>query len=209
MIFKIGKKKIVICSKNTITMENNYWNELAFENKNFAEKPLSKGEYENCSFVNCNFASCNLYQYIFDRCTFDNCNLSGTNLSQTSLREVSFSNCKMLGIHFDACNPFLFSIFCEGCALNLSSFYKMKLKGIRFKNCSLQEVDFTEANLSNSIFEHCNLHLAIFENTNLSHADLRSAEHFSIHTSYNKLHKTKFSAQGLIGLCKHLDILIS
>lgn len=179
-----------------------------FSGENFSEHPLPKGEYENCSFVNCNFAACNLSQYVFDRCAFDNCNLSSVNIAQSALREISFYNCKMLGIHFDTCNPFLFSLFCEGCMLNLSSFYKMNIKGIRFKNCSLQEVDFSEADLSNVLFAECDLMGAIFDNTRLLNSDFRTAKNFAIQPEKNKLRKTRFSNDGLAGLLSHLDLIV-
>lgn len=189
-------------------MENEYIEDQIFSGENYSEKPLPKAEYANCSFINCNFAACNLSQYIFDRCTFDNCNFSSAKLGQTALRELSFHNCKMLGIHFDACNPFLFSIFCEGCTLNLSSFYKMKLKGIKFLSCSLQEVDFSEADLSSASFTECDLIGAIFDNSLLEKTDFRSARNYSINPEKNKLRKTRFSNDGLAGLLSHLDILI-
>jgi uncharacterized protein YjbI with pentapeptide repeats len=114
----------------------------------------------------------------------------------------------MLGIHFDACNPFLFSIYCEGCLLNLSSFYKMKLKGVKFISCSLHEVDFSEADLSRGLFADCDLMGAIFDNTLLLNSDFRTARNFAIQPEKNKLRKTKFSNQGLAGLLSHLDLII-
>ncbi len=190
------------------TMEDHYFEGREFSGEVLSENPLPKGEYENCSFVNCNFAACNLSQYIFDRCTFDNCNFSSAKLGQSALREISFHNCKMLGIHFDACNPFLFSIYCEGCLLNLSSFYKMKLKGVKFISCSLQEVDFSEADLCSASFTDCDLMGAIFDNSLLEKTDFRTARNYSIHPEKNKLRKTKFSKDGLSGLLNHLDIQI-
>lgn len=189
-------------------MDNNYWEELVFENKNFAEQPLTTGEYVNCTFINCNFGYVNLSHFIFDRCRFDTCNLSSVSVNQTALREISFVNCKMLGVHFDSCNPFLFSVNFDNCMLNLSSFYKVKLKGIKFKNCSLHEVDFSEADLSNSSFDNCDLLQAVFDSSILEKADFRAALNFSINPERNKIKKARFSVQGLPGLLQHLDIYV-
>lgn len=189
-------------------MENNYWEELVFENKIFAEQPLTIGEYVNCTFINCNFANVNLSHFIFDRCRFDTCNLSSVPINQTALREISFVSCKMLGVHFDSCNPFLFAVNFDNCMLNLSSFYKVKLKGIKFKNSSLHEVDFSEADLSNSTFENCDLLQAVFDSSILEKADFRTAINFSINPERNKIKKARFSVQGLPGLLQHLDIYV-
>lgn len=189
-------------------MEHDYWEELIFENKNFAEQSLAIGEYVNCTFINCNFANVNLAHFIFDKCRFDTCNLSSVILNQTALREVIFVSCKMLGVHFDSCNPFLFSVNFDNCILNLSSFYKVKLKGIKFKNCSLQEVDFSESDLSNSSFDNCDLLQAVFDSSVLEKADFRTAINFAINPERNKIKKARFSFQGLPGLLQYLDISI-
>ncbi|MES2479811.1 MAG: pentapeptide repeat-containing protein [Bacteroidota bacterium] len=189
-------------------MENNYWEELIFENKNFTEQPLSIGEYVHCTFINCNFANVNLSHFIFDQCHFDTCNLSSIQINQTAMREVSFINSKMLGVHFDSCNPFLFAVSFDKCILNLSSFYKVKLKGIKFISCSLHEVDFTESDLTNSSFENCDLLQAVFDSSILEKADFRTAINFSINPERNRIKKAKFSVQGLSGLLQHLDIYI-
>lgn len=84
----------------------------------------------------------------------------------------------------------------------------MKLKGLYFKNCSLQEVDFSEADLSNVLFANCDLMGAIFDNTLLLNSDFRTARNFAIQPEKNKLRKSKFSKDGLSGLLNHSDIQI-
>ena len=79
-------------------------------------------------------------------------------------------------------------------------FYNKKLKGTKFKNCSLHEVDFTETDLTNPTFDNCDLMGAIFRNSILEKADLRTAFHFSIDPEANRMKKAKFSRMGLDGL---------
>jgi uncharacterized protein YjbI with pentapeptide repeats len=90
----------------------------------------------------------------------------------------------------------------------MSSFYKRKLKQTVFKNCSLQEVDFTEADLTLAVFNHCDLQSAIFDQSNLEQTNLSSAFNFSINPDQNRIKKTRFSQDGIIGLTRHLDIII-
>ncbi len=92
------------------------------------------------------------------------------------------------------------------CQLNLSSFYNLKLKNIRFKKCNLQEVDFVQADLTNALFSDCDLRNAIFENTILEKADFRSAVNYALDPEKNRLKKAKFSLQGTPGLLQKYNI---
>jgi uncharacterized protein YjbI with pentapeptide repeats len=146
-------------------MERTYEEDKHFEGIDYGSKKLSVGEYENCKFINCNFAETNLSMITFIDCVFDTCNLSAANIHGTSFQETSFLNCKMMGLRFEDCNQFLFTTSFTGCLLNLSTFYKMKIKNTRFINCSMQEVDFTETDLTAAELDNCNLLQAVFDNT--------------------------------------------
>jgi len=179
-----------------------------FEKEDFTINPLSKGEYEHCTFNSCDFSNSNLSNIVFSDCTFNACNLALANLNKTAFREVKFKDCKLLGLHFENCNDFLFSVGFENCLLNLSSFYKLKIKKTVFINCKINEVDFSESDLSSSVFDNCDLSGSTFENTNLEKVDFTSSFNFDIHPEKNKLKKTRFSAQNVVGLLSHLDVII-
>jgi len=189
-------------------MDRVYSEDEKFDGIDYSIKKLPVGEYENCRFTNCNFAEANLSKITFIDCVFDNCNLSAANINGTAFQETSFSNCKLMGLRFEDCNQFLFTVSFTGCLLNLSTFYKVKLKNTRFINCSLQEVDFTEADLTLAEFDNCNLLHAVFDNSVLEKADLRTAINFSIDPERNKLKKAKFSAATLSGLLHKYDLVI-
>jgi fluoroquinolone resistance protein len=114
----------------------------------------------------------------------------------------------MLGLHFMNCNPFLFTVDFDNCSLNVSSFYKMRLKKLRFKNSSLYDVDFTEADLTDAVFDNCDLAMATFDNTILEKADFLSAYNFSIDPEKNRMKKAKFPASGLAGLLDKYQLVI-
>lgn len=179
-----------------------------FQNIDYTQNVIDKGEFENCVFSQCNFEGVDLSQNIFIDCTFSSCNLSLSKLTKTAFRDVSFKDCKLLGLRFENCNDFLFEVRFENCILNLSSFYKRNSKKTLFNNCSLQEVDFSEADLSGSTFNNCNLSKAIFDNCNLEKVDFRTAFNYSISPERNRIKKAKFSSQGLAGLLQHYDIII-
>jgi uncharacterized protein YjbI with pentapeptide repeats len=189
-------------------MERKYFEELVVENTDFNEMSFNPGEYENCIFHMCNFSGIDLSQVNFTECSFKGCNLSLVRMSNTGMRDIEFSDCKMLGLHFEDCSDFLFAVKFDKCILNLSSFFKQKLKKTIFKDCILHEVDFTEAILSDSIFDNCDLTGAKFEKTNLEKADLRTAFNYSIDPEINRIKKAKFSIEGAVGLLDKYDIQI-
>ena len=131
-----------------------------------------------------------------------------TKLNKTTLQDVDFVDCKLLGIKFETCNPFSLSFSFEGCQLNHSSFYQLKIPKTSFTNSALIEVDFTEANVGSANFSNCNLSGAIFDRTNLEKADFRTAVAFSIHPLTNKIKKARFSSDNLMGVLNCFDITI-
>ena len=189
-------------------MEEVYVEDETFKEVNFLEKPLTANEYENCIFYNCNFSNTNLSNIVFADCEFRDCNMSLAKLSNTTLRNIKFIGCKLLGLHFGDCKAFLFEVYFENSTLNLSSFYKLKLKNTQFINAIIREVDFTEADLTNSKFENCDLSQAVFQQTILEKVDFRSSYNYSIDPEINRIKKSKFSTDGLQGLLTKYDIEI-
>jgi uncharacterized protein YjbI with pentapeptide repeats len=201
--------QIAILGNPTFTlissMQNIYIVEQTFEKISM----IQPGEYEQCIFKNCAFESADFKNRKFLDCRFESCNVSLIQLEGACLQKVHFSDCKMQGLHFEACNPFLFEVSFERCSLNLSSFYQVKTKGTSFLHCNLQEVDFTEAHFPKAIFDECDLSGALFDHSNLIEADFRTAHSYEINPSINQLKKAKFSRDGLEGLVQSFGINIS
>lgn len=109
-------------------MEKTYTEEKTFKKFDFKNNPLTNGEYDNCKFVDCDFSDVDLSYCKFTDCEFSGCNLSLIKMVKTAFQDVKFRDCKMLGLHFDSCNEFGLSFSFENCILNLSSFYKTKIK---------------------------------------------------------------------------------
>ncbi|MFT3752260.1 MAG: pentapeptide repeat-containing protein [Paludibacter sp.] len=171
-----------------------------FERVDFSNEKFPHETYENCKFVNCNFYSSNLVDVTFRECTFEDCDFSLASLKNTALNDIHFVGCKLVGVLIEECNPFLFSVDFENCALKLAVFYKSKLKKTRFKNCNLQETDFSEADLTASVFDNCDMQRTIFHRTILEKADFRTSFHYSIDPEANRITKARFSKLGIAGL---------
>lgn len=186
----------------------NFYDHQTFDKSDYSLHSIEKGAYENCLFRHCNFSEVDVSGLNFIDCRFEDCNLSIAKISNTTFNNVHFSRCKILGLKFENCNPFLFEVHFTGCILNLSSFYKIKLKKTRFESCSLREVDFTQADLTEASLEQCDLSGAVFDFTTLFKTDFRTSFNYSIHPETNKIKKARFSREGIAGLLDRYDICI-
>ncbi len=187
-------------------MKRDFIDSKEFRNINFTIKNLAKGDYECCYFINCDLSNTDLSEISFLECKFDNCNLSLAKLFETTFRELIFTNCKLLGLQFENCSPYFFSAQFLKCTLNVSSFYKLDLKNIKFSECNLNKVDFTEAKMTGFQFNNCDLSEAIFENSVLNRADFTTAKNYVIDPEKNNIDKAKFSKSGLEGLLTKYNI---
>ncbi|NDV17173.1 pentapeptide repeat-containing protein [Muricauda sp. TY007] len=186
-----------------------FWTDQEFIKQDYTQTKLPKGDYENCRFVNCLFSKGFLDNQNFVECTFEGCDLTNTNISHTIFNDVTFEECKMVGLQFETCNQLLLSLNFVGCNLSVASFIGMHLPSIQFNDCKLHQTDFSEAHLKQAEFSGCDLENTLFENTNLEQADFTSALNFNIDPSINQLRKTRFSRDGLIGLLKKYDLVVT
>lgn len=189
-------------------MENLLNTNKTFEKVVHINSKVNNKEFEDCFFKNCDFSNSDFSNNIFMDCEFIDCNLSMIQLAGTSLKTVLFKNCKLLGIQFNTCNDFLFSVRFQDCILDYSSFANKKIPKTKFLFCSMKEVSFIRTNLTNSVFENCNLSNTIFNETQLAGVDFRTAHNFKIDPEFNPMKKAKFSSQGIVGLLNKYDIKI-
>lgn len=180
----------------------------SYKGIDFSAGDVTIGHYEECTFVNCSFAKVDLSDRKFIECEFVNCDFSLSVLNQTALREVYFKECKLIGLHFEDCHSFGFSMRCEGCLFTASSFHGMMLKTVKLADCQLHDVDFEGADLSEFVFDNCDLQGATFEHTTLKNADFRTATNYTFHPEHNGIKGAKFSLSGIRGLLKAYEIII-
>lgn len=182
-----------------------YIHDIDFDKETF----LKGNEYEHCNFHNCDFSDADLKGKSFSKCVFYNCNLSMAQIAGTGFQEVKFVDCKMLGLKFENVNSFGLDFDFDGCQLDHSSFFGIKIKQTVFRNSRLIAVDFTEVDLSGGIFDTCNLDQAIFQNSILVKSDFRTATNYTIDPERNSMKNAKFSLAGVEGLLRKYRIEIS
>lgn len=182
---------------------------MYFESKVFEGlTELERGEYERCSFMGCDFSESNIAGIKFIDCTFERCNLSMAKCDGVAFQDVAFKDSKMLGLRFDTLSAFGLSVAFDSCQLNHSSFFRLKLRKTKFKNCQMEGVDFGEADLTEAVFDNCNLIQAIFDNTNLEKTDFRTAQNISMDPERNKLKKARFAQSNIAGLLDKYQIQV-
>jgi uncharacterized protein YjbI with pentapeptide repeats len=187
---------------------SNYNEDSTFQKAVASNQNFKNLEFDNCTFTEIDFSNSEFISCKFNECTFSNCNLSSIQLNNSQLNDVSFVDCKVLGVHFEECSDFLFSVSFDACNLDYCTFYKKKLVQTTISNSSLKQVDFSEADLSKSSFNNSNLFETLFYRTNLTEADFRTAQNFSIHPLENQLKKAKFSRENLEGLLEKFQLKI-
>lgn len=181
---------------------------IVYKNITAAEIEGYDRTFEGCTFVNCDLSYANLSNITFINCVMDTCNLSLIKITGTGFQDVEFKDCKITGVDFNASQSFSFAVSFEKCVLDYAIFQKRKLKGIRFNNCSLMEVDFSEADLTNAVFDNCNLSRAVFSRTILKGADFTTAQNFDIDPENNTIAKAKFSRDSLVNLLGKYNLII-
>ena len=169
---------------------------------------LKATEFENCQFRNCVFSNAELTDTSFSECEFEACDFSSAKIRNTAFKDAVFRDCKLLGVKFENCNKFLLQFHFEGCQVDYSTFYQLKLPKTTFNRCSLKEADFSNADISGSDFSNCDLRGAVFENTNLEKVDFRTAENYNINLESNRVAKARFSQHGLKGLLSKYNLII-
>lgn len=185
-----------------------YFSDQKISGQDFTQNPLEQGEYLSCEFVNCDFSNSALSGIKFIECYFKECNLSNTQINESSFQEVHFLDCKMIGLPFDTCKTFNFSIRFDNCQLNNAIFYQVNLKKCAFLECQLKEVDFGEADLSGIDLKACDLTNATFDQSKLLKCDLRDSYAFNIDPDNNIIKGAKFSQSEIQGLLRKYGIII-
>lgn len=179
-----------------------------FDKIDYTHSAIEKGSYEYCVFRHCNFSNCDLSYIKFLECEFEDCNFSNTTFRATALQDSQMNGCKIMGVHFEECNAFGFSVHFSKCQLDHSSFYKMDLTRSRFTHCRMHGTDLSGANLSSLVLAGCDLLNAKIEHCDLSHADFRKAVNYTLDPDMNTMKKARFSLPEVTGLLAKYNIEI-
>ncbi|MEP7269348.1 MAG: pentapeptide repeat-containing protein [Saprospiraceae bacterium] len=178
-----------------------------FEKQLYFEENV-EGNFDKCQFVHCDFSEAKIQHSNFYECEFKHCNFSNAKVIRTSFTDCKFSDSKLIGITFDLCGDFYYTVDFNKCQFDYASLYKLNLRNAHFLHCNFRETDFSETDFHTALFDVCEFTGAHFENTNLEWADLRTSRNYLIDPDRNKIRKAKFSMPHALGLLYKYDISI-
>lgn len=185
-----------------------FFDDKDFQGVDFRKEAWQLGDYEACTFVDCNLSGLDLSESRFIDCTFKGCDLSNAKILETSFQDVFMLSSKCLGLMFDMCSGFSFSITFDHCQLNHSSFFQVDLQRSVFKSCEMSEVDLSEANLTGAKVLNCDLLNATFDRTKLEKCDLSGAFNLRLDPEVNDLRSATISLEALPGLLSKYGLQI-
>lgn len=185
-----------------------YFLDKECHNQNYREDELNFKEFECCTFTKCDFSKCNFIDITFIDCIFNNCNFENAQVNHVALRTVRFMNCNISNVNFAMCNKLIFEVFFNGCKLDFSKFYTLKLKGTLFTNCSMIAVDFMATDLTEAIFDYCDLYRAEFDKALTNKTNFKTSFNYTIDPTKTKIKKAIFSNEGVKGLLFRHDLII-
>lgn len=164
-------------------------------------------KFLGCKFKGIRFSGAKIAGSSFEDCEFESCDLSLLGFDGVTLVDSGFVRCKMLGTHWGGVRRPFRATF-RDCNLSDATFFGVNAYGIEFNSCKLSGVDFRSCSLRHAVFENCTLDRALFQETDLTDANLTGAYDISLNPNTNKLCRTKFSVNNVLGLLDLYDIEI-
>ncbi len=131
---------------------------------------------EGCTFEDCDFTGVDLRGVRFVACRFIGCDLSNCGVVDAGFQEVELHRCKALGLRWDTCNAFLFSVHGTESQLDYGCWVGVDLSRSQFQGGSMREADFTEVHADGLVMSQVDVTGARWERCMLrgaSFADMR------------------------------------
>jgi uncharacterized protein YjbI with pentapeptide repeats len=189
-------------------MSASYIIDAVYNNTVFKGNDIIYKDFEKCNFTNCNFTEAEFTGVAFTDCTFINCNFTEAKINYVAFQDALFTVCNFTGVNFAMVDPLLLSMEFKDCILDYAKFYKLKIKGTQFSNCSMIAVDFMNTDLTEVTFDNCNLHKSVFIDAIANKADFSTSYNFSIDPERNKLKRAIFSEAGLKHLLEKYELVV-
>ena len=94
----------------------------------------------------------------------------------------------------------------QECVADFSIFYGLFLPDIRFRECSIKDVEFSGADLTGGDFTKATLTKSRFNKSNLTGADFQGAREYSIDVTNNRISNARFSVSEATSLLRGLGV---
>jgi len=149
--------------------------------------------FEDCEFAGCVVDGATLNAARFVDCRFSRCALLNVRVDGVAFRDVTFQSSKLQGLDFGRCSPALFEVRFDDSSLSYCAFQSMDARRTTFSASKVEESEFVRVDLRKVAFTNTSLRGTRFEGCNLSGTDLRSAEHYMLDPSKNRMDGARVS----------------
>jgi fluoroquinolone resistance protein len=184
------------------------FDECVWERCDGSRASFSECEFSGCVFETCRFSEATFARCRFLECEFRDCDLSLWRPTSSRFREVIFRGCKLLGANWSRVRDGQLQARFEACALDLSVFDGLSLRGSALIRCLAREASFCETDLSGVDCRETDFEKAVFLQAKLAQADFRDARNYSIDATANKIAGAKFSLPEAVSLLRGLGIVL-
>jgi uncharacterized protein YjbI with pentapeptide repeats len=195
-------------NSETLMRKADYFFEQTYSDIAYQKEAVNFNEFEGCIFNRCDFSRCTFLAVTFIDCVFNECIFTGAKINYVALRTVTFNGCEIKEVNFAMCDKLIFDMAFNGCRLDFSKFYTLKIKGTVFTDCSLIAVDFMSADLTEVVFDRCDLYRSEFVKAIANKASFRTSFNYTIDPEKTKIKKAVFSRDGLKGLLAKHEIVV-
>lgn len=174
------------------------------------ERVLEDVRFIACTFQQCHFDRASFLHCRFNDCEFIDCRLDLLQVTASRFTDVRFVDCRMQGIDWTRADwPAIRlpgALGFRRCLLNDSSFFGLRMEGLKLVECRALDVDFTEADCGSGDFSGTDLRDALFRNTRLAGADFSDAVNYRIDIFDNDIRHARFCLPEATALLRGLDI---
>ena len=186
-----------------------------YANERFVGLRLA-GDLRGAAFRDCVFEECDLRELRLHGCElvdsdFLGCDLGLIDVLSSRFGGVTLETCHVVGVAWsraDASPLRPLEIDFKDSVLNFSSFIGLDLHKRRFEACTIHEGLFESCDLRDASFRHSDLTASQFRGCDLRGADLRTARHYAIVASENRVEGLYVSAPEASGLLEGLGVVV-
>lgn len=187
----------------------------SYSDQRFTGLRLS-GALHGASFHDCVFDECDLRELRLHGCDLIDTDLLGCDLGLLDVLGsrfggVTLETCHVVGVVWSRAETSArrpLEVDFQDSVLNFATFASLDLRKRRFEGCTIHEALFDGSDLRNSSFRHSDLTGTQFLNCDLRGADLRTARHYAIVASANRVEGLHAKLPEAVGLLAGLGIAL-
>ncbi|MCM1042817.1 MAG: pentapeptide repeat-containing protein [Corallococcus sp.] len=166
--------------------------------------------FSYCTFANCKFKETSFRNVTFNECVFENCEFVNSVFKESAMKFCEFVKCTVIGVNWRDLSTEYATVIekLDECLLKFNNFEDITLRKLDFGQSQIVSSTFYKTNIAECNFSKCNLNDTVFTLCDMQKCDFRLSDGFNIDSLSCKLKGAKFSAAGIEGLVKCLEIKV-